>query len=174
MPCSFRVSSSRSESYALSPTSRSGFSFRKPLSRVGSTRVTSCGEALSVWRARGTEEPSENAMILRTSYRWPRLVFPTLEPLFWLRRTCRLCSTPRGLSLLALPSLWLELRGHSRGLLPRSISENADDRSGRADSVLEDPSRVLRRAKPTECRLGHLGDLARVCLDHLLCETALE
>jgi hypothetical protein len=32
--------------------------------RVASTRVTSCGEALSVWRARGVEEePFENAMI---------------------------------------------------------------------------------------------------------------
>jgi hypothetical protein len=49
--------------------------------RVASTRVISCGEALSlyVWRARGVEEPSENAM---SFVALPRLVFPTHAPLF--------------------------------------------------------------------------------------------
>ncbi len=79
MPCSRRVSSSGSESYALSPTSRFGFSFRKLEARVALTRVTSCGEALSACRARGEEEPSENAMIFVPL---PRLVFPTHSPFF--------------------------------------------------------------------------------------------
>jgi hypothetical protein len=63
----------------LSPISRWGFSFWELLSTVASTRETSCGEALSVWRARGIEEPSENAMIFVPL---PRLVFPTDAPFF--------------------------------------------------------------------------------------------
>jgi hypothetical protein len=63
----------------LSPIKRWGFSFRKLLARAASTRVAWCGEALSVWTARGTEEPTENAM---TFVPLPRLDFPTHSLLF--------------------------------------------------------------------------------------------
>src|SRR5215210_3662517 len=142
MPSSLRSSSRGSESYALSPIRRSGWRcLRKALARVGSTRVTSCGLALSVWRARGTEEPSENAMSFVPLL---RLVFPTRAPLFWLPRTCRLCSTLRGLSPHALQGLGPTLRGLCQELLPRSTSGSADGRSGREGSVLGDLSKVLR------------------------------
>ena len=126
MPRSRRVSSSGSESYALSPIRRFGCSFRKALARVPSTRVTSCGEALCAWRARGEEEPSENAM---SFVPLPRLVFPTHDPLFWLRRTCRLCNTPRGLSPRAFRGLRPTLRVRCQEPLPQSISESDDGRS---------------------------------------------
>src|SRR5919107_5991937 len=168
MPSSLRSSSRGSESYALSPIRRSGWrSLRKALARVGPTRVTSCGEALSVWRARGTEELSENAMIFVPL---PRLVFPTHAPLFWLRQTSRLYSTLRGLSAHALRGLWLELRVRCPELLLRSTSGSADGRFGRVDSVREGPSRELQCAVSRGCRLGHLGALARACLVHLLFE----
>src|SRR5215210_9562576 len=149
MPCSWRVSSSGSESYALSPIRRFGFSFRKALARVGPTRVSSCGLALSVWRARGTEEPSENAM---SFVPLPRLVFPTRAPLFWLRRTYHLCSTPRDLSAPSLRDLELEFRARCPKPLPRSTSESGGGRFGREGSVRADPSRALRCAVPRGCR----------------------
>jgi hypothetical protein len=51
----------------------------KSSARVASTRVTSCGEALSMWMAIGRPEQSATAM---TFVPLPRLVFPTARPLF--------------------------------------------------------------------------------------------
>jgi hypothetical protein len=51
-----------------------------------STRVTSCGEALAAFTARGRPEASAGAM---SFVPLPRLVFPTDPPPFWRPRTCR-------------------------------------------------------------------------------------
>src|SRR5215204_3322078 len=128
---------------------RSGFSFKKALARVASTRETSCGEALSVWRARGTEEPSANAMIFVPL---PRLVFPTRAPLFWLQRTSRLCSTPRALSLHALRDLRPGLRVRRQEHLPQPISGSDGGRFDRGGSARVDLSRALRYAVSTRWR----------------------
>jgi hypothetical protein len=63
----------------LSPINRVGSSRRNRAASVASTRVTSCGEALATWMARGRPWPSPIAMILLPL---PRRVGPTAEPLF--------------------------------------------------------------------------------------------
>ena len=64
---------------ALSPIRRAGNRVRNDASSVASTSVTSCGEALATWTARGRPWPSQIAMILLPL---PRRVGPTAEPLF--------------------------------------------------------------------------------------------
>ena len=49
---------------------------------VAVTRVTSCGEALEVWMARGRPARSATAM---SFVPLPRLVLPTARPPFWRR-----------------------------------------------------------------------------------------
>src|SRR5215210_373222 len=104
----------------------------------------------------------------------PRLVFPTHAPLFWLRRTWRLCSTPKGLSARALGDLLRGLRVLCPGALPRSTSESGGGRSGREGSVRVDPSRVLRCVRSTGWRSGRRVDLAKACLADLLFEAEPE
>src|SRR5215218_7118618 len=100
----------------------------------------------------------------------PRLVFPTRAPLFWLQRTSRLCSTPRGLYLPSLRGLRPTLRVRRQEHLLRSTSGSDGGRFGREGSVREGPSRALRYAVSTRCHRERPEDLARVCLGHLPCE----
>jgi hypothetical protein len=65
----------------------------------------------------------------------PRLVFPTRAPPFWLRRTWRLCSTPRGLSPRALRGLRLELRVRCQELLPDELTVAHPGETGTLASI---------------------------------------
>ncbi len=85
-PSSANSASNLSESYALSPMSRTMGSATKLSASVRCTSFTSCGEALSAHTATGRPEPSATAMILVPL---PRFVLPTPAPPFLPARRSR-------------------------------------------------------------------------------------
>lgn len=83
-PSAARRSSSGSLAYAISPSHCSSCSSPQLAASVSAPRVTACGAADGVWIASGRPARSAMAMILvRAPSGSPRLVVPTLAPLFW-------------------------------------------------------------------------------------------
>ncbi len=82
--------SNGSESYALSPINTAGTSETKHVSNVGSTRRTSCRDALTIKTPTGLPRFS----VLATSFvPLPHFVLPTQAPLFSQEQTSHQCST---------------------------------------------------------------------------------
>jgi hypothetical protein len=137
---SAKVVSSPSESYALSPISRSGNSSRKHPAKTASTSRHSAGEALSTDTARGRPSPEAIATIFVPL---PRLVGPTAKPPFWRsRRSHPRTLHPNSASLVRADVL--PTGGVLRPACPHvPTAENAGGRFG-----TEDTCRAFRTIAP--------------------------
>ena len=132
--------SSLSLSYALSPIRRPIWSRTNRESRVFSTSLLSCGDALSICMEIGRPLPSAIAMILVP---FPRLVGPTHRPLFLPPRRWHQSGTrinPDPLYLLNLSRAPRESHSRCRS---RPTWRTNDGRSGREGNLSEGLSNEL-------------------------------
>jgi hypothetical protein len=139
-------------------------SWRSLASRVSSTSVTSCGEALAILIPIGRPWPSTIVMIFVPL---PRLDLPTMEPPSWPLRRCRQWKTPSGRCRL-VPG------GHARALVARSRAcrreptiETGNDTCDAVDTGRADHSVGRPYAESTESRSERRADHATAVRVHL-------